>query len=78
MDMEIKKTKTGISQAYWCDSSFGIAEFKPAELTFDSNQRETLSWFDNLFEGGILLPSGEGESIRPLTMLLSGLHLSLT
>ncbi|HEY9153274.1 MAG TPA: ATPase domain-containing protein [Anaerolineales bacterium] len=69
---KLVKIKSGISQAYWCDTSAKIAEFQPAKIAFDTPNAETLSWFDKLFEGGILLPSGESTILRPITMLVSG------
>jgi len=66
------KIKSGISQAFWCDASNGVARFEPAEIAFDTDEREPISWFDNLFEGGILLPEETDETLRPLTMLVSG------
>lgn len=69
---ELVKIKSGISQAYWCDTSYTIAKFQAAELAFDTPARQTLSWFDKLFEGGILLPQDESDTLRPITMLVSG------
>ena len=69
---ELVKIKSGISQAYWCDTSDTIAKFQPAELAFDTPNKQTLSWFDKLFEGGILLPKGGSNILRPMTMLVSG------
>lgn len=64
--------KSGISQAYWCDTSDNLAEFQLAKLAFDTTEKQELSWFDKLFEGGILLPEEEDDSLHPLTMLVSG------
>ena len=69
---EFVRYKTGISQAYWCDTSNKIAEFQPARIAFDTSDMQPLSWFDKLFEDGILLPRGTGEVLHPLTMLVSG------
>lgn len=66
------KIKSGISQAYWCDTSYTIAKFQAAELAFDTSNRQTLSWFDKMFEGGISLPKGDSDTLRPITMLVSG------
>lgn len=69
---ELVKIKTGISQAYWCDTSDTIAKFQAAELAFDTPNKQHLSWFDKLFEGGISLPKGNSDILRPITMLVSG------
>ncbi len=69
---ELIKIKSGISQAYWCDTSDAIAKFQAAELAFDTTNKQNLSWFDKLFEGGILLPKGTSNILRPMTMLVSG------
>ena len=69
---ELVRIKSGISQAYWCDTSDNIAEFQPAKLAFDTTEKQYLSWFDKLFEGGIMLPKGDSEVLHPLTMLVSG------
>lgn len=69
---DLIKIKSGISQAYWCDTSHEIAQFQPATIAFDTNGQQVISWFDNLFEGGISLPKGDTDILRPLTMLVSG------
>lgn len=69
---ELVKIKSGISQAYWCDTSDTIAKFQAAELALDTPNKQTLSWFDKLFEGGISLPKGNSNILRPMTMLVSG------
>ncbi|MBI3152206.1 MAG: hypothetical protein HYZ21_08740 [Chloroflexi bacterium] len=69
---ELVKVKSGISQAYWCDTSDILAKFQVAELAFDTANKQNLSWFDKLFEGGILLPKGNSNILRPMTMLVSG------
>jgi KaiC/GvpD/RAD55 family RecA-like ATPase len=66
------KIKSGISQAYWCDTSDTITKFQAAELAFDTSNKQNLSWFDKLFEGGISLPRGNSNILRPITMLVSG------
>lgn len=69
---DLIRYKSGISQAYWCDTSGNIAEFQPAKLPFDTSETQHISWFDELFEGGIFLPKGDSQVLRPLTMLISG------
>lgn len=66
------KIKSGISQAYWCDTSIKIAKFQAAEIAFNTPNAQALSWFDKLFDGGIALPQGESEILRPITLLVSG------
>lgn len=61
---ELVRYKSGISQAYWCDTSDTLAKFQEALIAFDNNGPQTLSWFDQLFEGGILLPGGEDNSVQ--------------
>ncbi len=69
---ELVRIKSSIAQAYWCDTSKQIAKFELAEIDFDTTERQTLSWFDTLFEGGIMLPKCDSEILHPLTMLVSG------
>ena len=69
---ELERIKSGISQAYWCDTSSIIAKFEAAEFAFDTPEPQKLSWFDKLFEGGILLPKGDSAILHPITMLVSG------
>jgi KaiC/GvpD/RAD55 family RecA-like ATPase len=61
---------TNVSQAYWCQvTEGGHATFEPARVSLDDAPREQVSWFDRLFDGGILIPGAQG---RPLTMLFTG------
>jgi KaiC/GvpD/RAD55 family RecA-like ATPase len=69
---KLVKIKSGISQAYWCDTSATIAKFQEAEIAFNTPNTQTLSWFDKLFEGGISLPRGKSAILQPITMLVSG------
>jgi KaiC/GvpD/RAD55 family RecA-like ATPase len=76
---DLVRVKSGISQAYWCDTHGKLAMFEAAEVVFDTlkdtpkdKRKPTLSWFDKLFEGGILLPKGDSNILRPVTMLVSG------
>jgi KaiC/GvpD/RAD55 family RecA-like ATPase len=69
------KFKTGISQTYWCTIDNGIADFHPANIAFGPQpveERENISWFDKLFEGGLELPETDDKNPRPLTMLVTG------
>ena len=69
---ELERIKSGISQAYWCNTNETLAKFEKASLIFDTPNKQSLSWFDKMFEGGLLLPNGDGEVLRPITMLVSG------
>ena len=69
---ELVRVKSGISQAYWCDTSSTLAKFEPAEIAFDTTEQQSLSWFDKLFEEGIMLPKDNNDVLHPLTMLVSG------
>jgi KaiC/GvpD/RAD55 family RecA-like ATPase len=69
---KLTRIKSGLSEAFWCDTSFPIANFERARIDFDTSEKQYLSWFDMLFEGGLLLPQGEGTQLSPLTMLVSG------
>jgi KaiC/GvpD/RAD55 family RecA-like ATPase len=67
----MSKLKTGISQAFWCNHiPNGRAIVEPAKKprTKDVN----LNWFDELLEGGIVLPKLHANKKRALTVLLSG------
>jgi KaiC/GvpD/RAD55 family RecA-like ATPase len=69
------KIKSGISQAYWCTIDSGIARFHPASIAFGplpDERKETISWFDKLFEGGLDLPETDDKNLQPLTMLVTG------
>jgi KaiC/GvpD/RAD55 family RecA-like ATPase len=66
------RIRSGISQAHWCDSSGTSTKYVPAELPFDTLDPQALSWFDKLLKGGLSLPTGEGNDLRPVTMLVSG------
>lgn len=62
---------TGISPAHWCKG--GNAEYEIASMPpgpGDQGNSHNLSWFDELFKGGIRVPSGEDD--QPLLMLIEG------
>ena len=69
---DLIRIKSGISQAYWCDTSDTLAKFQAAEIAFETLNKNPLAWFDKLFEGGIFLPKGNSNILRPVTMLVSG------
>jgi hypothetical protein len=60
---------TRISEAYWCGLENGRARFQPAQVGLGDEAPRQVSWFDRLFEGGIVLPEGAG---RPLTFPITG------
>src|SRR6266496_3267754 len=68
---------TFTGKAYWCDPKNG--DFAPALIRGmksnigDSNDPDSrgVCWFDELLQGGIVLPTGL-QSGRALTLLLSG------
>lgn len=77
MDKRLK-IKTDISKAYWCTHD---SRFEEAKINTKESEQEEISWFDRLFEGGILLPNAHVDSSgkvksytnrRPLTFLITG------
>jgi len=50
----------------------GIGRFEPAHIAFDNENKQDLSWFDQIFEGGILIPDSDDKDPRPLTFLVTG------
>lgn len=64
-----KKIRTGISKTFWCARKEGTFEFVPASIP-SIVQEGQVAWFDELFEGGIVIPGG-GQK-RALTVLISG------
>lgn len=71
-DNALEKVKSGISIVNWCDTPGALAKFVPATIAFDSPTEQNISWFDKLFEGGLALPRGDDDILRPITMLVSG------
>ncbi len=66
------RLKSGISQTFWCTLHGGIGRFEPAQIAFDSESKQNISWFDQMFEGGILVPDLDEKDPRPLTFLITG------
>ena len=68
-----KRLRTEISRAYWCNPKHGYV-FEPATLSslMRGETEGGTCWFDELFEGGIVLPEVEAAEPRALTILLSG------
>jgi KaiC/GvpD/RAD55 family RecA-like ATPase len=68
-----KRLQTRISQAFWCNPKLEY-EFEPAVIPsiMRGDPKFGTCWFDELFEGGIVLPERTREDPRSLTMILSG------
>lgn len=70
-----EKVRTGISKTFWCarereeEEEKGTFKFVPASMP-SIVQKGQVAWFDELFEGGIVIPGG-GQK-RALTVLISG------
>lgn len=62
--MEQETIKTGISTIYWNEVEDG--KFKIADIIVDE-EKKNISWFDELFRGGIRL-----FKKKPITMLIKG------
>src|SRR5689334_20953582 len=63
---------TGISPVRWCfRSSEGNLVCENATINLAISREQPLSWFDELFHGGILCPETDGAS-RAVTVLLTG------
>lgn len=67
--MQRVKLYTEISQAYWYIQDGLTAKFLPAEIALGETKPRNVSWLDNLFDGGIVLPTDKEE---PLTFVISG------
>lgn len=65
--MADRRIKTGISKIYWPGVQGG--DYKFLEAMIDG---ENLSWFDELFKGGIHIPNNPEDKPRAITLLLSG------
>lgn len=65
---------TGISKVRWCEPAGGRYNFKPARIpgVMSNQSAKEMSWFDELFNGGILLPRGNGSERRAITLLITG------
>ena len=66
------RIKSGISQTFWCNLNGGIANFEPAQIAFGDEGVQNISWFDKLFDGGILIPDSSEKDFKPLTFLVTG------
>jgi KaiC/GvpD/RAD55 family RecA-like ATPase len=67
------RIRTGISKTFWCarNEANKTFEFVPASMPSIIRQ-EQVAWFDELFEGGIVIPCLGDEQKRALTVLISG------
>ena len=68
-----KKLRTEISRAFWCNPRRGYRfESASSRSVMRGDPDKGTCWFDELFEGGIVLPDFDGNEPRALTILLSG------
>lgn len=67
----MERIRTGISKAFWCAREKNEFVFKPASMPNIAKSRH-VSWFDELFEGGIAIPTCHRDEHRALTILISG------
>src|SRR5690349_9526864 len=66
----VTRLKTRISEVFWCDPAAGYA-FKEAKLTIARDKGKAhVSWLDELFEGGIVLPTSEKQ--QALSIVVTG------
>lgn len=70
-----EKVRTGISKTFWCarkeGTKEGTFEFVPASIP-SIVQEGQVAWFDELFEGGIVIPCLGNKQKRALAILISG------
>ena len=70
MSDNLKPVATNISQTFWCSLDEHGATFESAKIDLKlGGPANQVSWFDQLFHGGIKLPTKDG---KPLTLLLTG------
>ncbi len=58
-NQDAQRWQTRISEAFWCDPTAGY-EFKEATLSI-APHRGHVSWLDELFDGGIRVPTFRSE-----------------
>ncbi|MEW6609590.1 MAG: ATPase domain-containing protein [bacterium] len=61
------RLQTEVSKAFWCRLIDNEAEFEEARVGIGNEEPRFVSWFDELFKGGILL-----QQEKPLTFLITG------
>jgi KaiC/GvpD/RAD55 family RecA-like ATPase len=67
----MQKLRTEISKAFWCShKTDGGASIEPAIKP--RTREEEINWFDELLEGGFVLPKQDSKQKRAVTILLSG------
>ena len=66
-----EKVRTGISKTFWCERKEANFEFVPASIP-SIVQEGQVAWFDELFEGGIVIPCLGNKQKRALAILISG------
>jgi KaiC/GvpD/RAD55 family RecA-like ATPase len=67
----MERIKTGISKAFWCARQNNEFVFQAASMPNIAKGKQ-VSWFDELFDGGIAIPLSQGNEQRALTILISG------
>lgn len=81
--MDVDRLQTGISKVRWCDPAGGFYNFDPAvmkgiKIESDKNAAKDepavreMSWFDEIFHGGIVLPKQADDQHRAVTLLITG------
>jgi KaiC/GvpD/RAD55 family RecA-like ATPase len=72
--MARRQLKTGISNVRWCDPANGYYRFENAAMPGIMTDRNAsqMSWFDELFYGGIELPDEQSGNSHALTLLITG------
>lgn len=73
--MSTDRFRTNVSQAFWYVPQLPDSPFQKARISLREGQPEgDVSWLDELFEGGVLLPavSRDGGPSKPLTLLVAG------
>ena len=70
----VNRFRSEISRVFWCDPNNRSEPFQPATLpsVMRADPAKGTCWFDELFEGGIVLPDWDPRTPRALTILLSG------
>lgn len=65
----LTRYKSNVSQAFWYTLDRNKVDFTPAEIAIGLAKSKSIAWFDELFDGGILLP---GEKGKPMSFLITG------
>jgi KaiC/GvpD/RAD55 family RecA-like ATPase len=67
--VELERFETKVSQAFWYTLDKTEINFEPAKIGFGREVPKERAWFDELFDGGLLLPGKEG---KPISFLITG------